>query len=211
MPGRGRLEQVREEARLLWEEPAHRVNWRGRLLAPWWRRRFHSFGDHAVLDWPSWLYGPHMISIGPRALILRGAWLSVEQGLWKQGEPALVIGEAAWIGAGVRISVSAGVVIEPHVVIAGSCSIMDSDHTHGPASAHAQGRRENVLFNPQRAAPIRIGRGTWLGDRVTVTRGADIGRHCTIGAHSVVRGAIPDYSVAVGVPARVVGSTREEG
>jgi acetyltransferase-like isoleucine patch superfamily enzyme len=87
------------------------------------------------------------------------------------------------------------------VLIAKDCSIVDSDHSHaGPA--------DNVLFNPVERSPIRIGRGTWLGDRVSVLRGADIGRHCTIGAGSVVRGRIPDYSVAVGAPARVVGSTR---
>ena len=41
-------------------------------------------------------------------------------------------------------------------------------------------------------------------------RGADIGRCCIIGANSVVRGEIPDYSIAVGAPARVVGSTRDQ-
>ena len=81
------------------------------------------------------------------------------------------------------------------------CTVTDSDHTHG-------GGHDSVLFNPVETAPVRIGRGTWLGDRVSVLRGADIGRHCTIGANSVVRGTIPDYSVAVGAPARVVGSTQ---
>jgi acetyltransferase-like isoleucine patch superfamily enzyme len=35
---------------------------------------------------------------------------------------------------------------------------------------------------------------------------ADVGRHCIIGAGSVVTQPIPDYAVAVGVPARVVRS-----
>jgi acetyltransferase-like isoleucine patch superfamily enzyme len=55
-------------------------------------------------------------------------------------------------------------------------------------------------------APIRIGRGTWIAERVAVLKGANIGRCCIIGAHSVVRGEIPDYSIAVGAPARVVGT-----
>jgi acetyltransferase-like isoleucine patch superfamily enzyme len=45
---------------------------------------------------------------------------------------------------------------------------------------------------------------------VAVLRGADIGRRCIIGANSVVRGHIPDNSIAVGAPARVVGSTEPE-
>jgi acetyltransferase-like isoleucine patch superfamily enzyme len=62
------------------------------------------------------------------------------------------------------------------------------------------------MHNPLATAPIRIGRGTWIAERVAVLRGADIGRCCIIGANSVVKGTIPDYSIAVGSPARVVGT-----
>jgi acetyltransferase-like isoleucine patch superfamily enzyme len=37
---------------------------------------------------------------------------------------------------------------------------------------------------------------------------ADIGRHCIVGAGAVVTKAIPDYAMAVGVPARVIGDRR---
>jgi acetyltransferase-like isoleucine patch superfamily enzyme len=39
---------------------------------------------------------------------------------------------------------------------------------------------------------------------VTILRGTIIGRGCVLGAHAVVKGDIPDYSIAVGSPARVV-------
>ena len=61
------------------------------------------------------------------------------------------------------------------------------------------------MHNPVETAPVRIGRGTWLAERVAVLRGANIGRCCIVGANSVVRGEIPDYSIAVGAPAKVVG------
>ena len=48
------------------------------------------------------------------------------------------------------------------------------------------------------------GRRRWIGTKVTVLRGARVGRGCVLGAHAVVRGDVPDYSVAVGAPARVV-------
>jgi acetyltransferase-like isoleucine patch superfamily enzyme len=38
--------------------------------------------------------------------------------------------------------------------------------------------------------------------------GADIGEHVVIGANSVVTGTIPDYTVAVGAPARVIKDMR---
>jgi acetyltransferase-like isoleucine patch superfamily enzyme len=61
------------------------------------------------------------------------------------------------------------------------------------------------MHNSLDTTPIRIGRGTWVAERVSVLRGADIGECCIIGANSVVRGQIPPYSIAVGSPARVVG------
>jgi acetyltransferase-like isoleucine patch superfamily enzyme len=53
-------------------------------------------------------------------------------------------------------------------------------------------------------SPVRIGPDCWLATKVTVLRGADIGRGAVIGANSVARGNIPEHSIAVGVPAVVV-------
>ncbi|MFZ8967362.1 MAG: acyltransferase, partial [Ilumatobacteraceae bacterium] len=49
-----------------------------------------------------------------------------------------------------------------------------------------------------------IGDGSWLGTGTVVLPGASIGRHVAVGANSVVTGSLPDYSVAVGAPARVI-------
>jgi acetyltransferase-like isoleucine patch superfamily enzyme len=203
------VSRMMAEARSLVSEPGRRVVLRGQLLAPYWRRRFHSFGDGAILDRPFWLYGAKKISIGDQALILKGSWLSAERATWDNPDPALVIGQGVTIRQGVTISASESIVIEDYVGIGGGSTILDGTHTHAPAAAHAtRGEHENVLHNPMETAPVRIGRGSWLGDRVTVLMGANIGAHCTIGSNSVVRGDVPDYGVAIGVPARVVGTTR---
>lgn len=49
---------------------------------------------------------------------------------------------------------------------------------------------------------ITIGADTWIGDRAVVL--ADVGRHCVIGAGSVVTEAVPDFAIAAGIPARVL-------
>jgi acetyltransferase-like isoleucine patch superfamily enzyme len=49
---------------------------------------------------------------------------------------------------------------------------------------------------------VTIGRDTWIGEGATVL--ADVGSHCVIGAGSLVTRPIPDYAIAVGVPAKVV-------
>ncbi|HFI1792856.1 TPA: DapH/DapD/GlmU-related protein, partial [Escherichia coli] len=49
-----------------------------------------------------------------------------------------------------------------------------------------------------------IGNDVWLGTGVTVLRGVRIGDGAIIGANAVVTKNIPDYCIAVGVPAKVI-------
>lgn len=63
-----------------------------------------------------------------------------------------------------------------------------------------QSRRDGIEY----AKPVSIGDDCWIGGNVTIMPGVTIGKGCTIGAGSVVTKDIPDFSVAVGSPARVV-------
>ena len=56
---------------------------------------------------------------------------------------------------------------------------------------------------------VEIGEGSWIGEGVCVI-GAKIGRHCVVGANAVVTKDIPDNTVAVGVPAKVIKKWDEE-
>ncbi len=176
----------------------HRAAFRARVMRPYWERRFHSFGDGAIVHRPGSIFGARQISIGEHALILAGTYLSVERPAWNRPAPVLSIGARVGIRPYCMISAAESIVIEDDVIIGAFTSLIDSDHTF------AEGR-PNVMHNSVASAPIRIGRGTWLAERVAVLRGAVIGRCCIVGANSVVRGELPDYSIAAGAPARVVG------
>lgn len=63
-----------------------------------------------------------------------------------------------------------------------------------------QSRRDGVEY----AAPVTIGDDCWIGGNVTIMPGVTIGKGCTIGAGSVVTKDIPEFSVAIGSPAKVV-------
>jgi acetyltransferase-like isoleucine patch superfamily enzyme len=188
--------------RELVRQPMKRVVLRSRVMAPYWRRRFHHFGEGAIIHKPAWVYGPQQMSIGAHSLVLHGTWLSVESQAWDKRAPTLSIGSRVGIRPYCMISASEGIEIEDDVIIAAYSSVIDSDHTFALG-------RPNVMHNPVVTDPIRIGRGTWIAERVAVLRGADIGRCCIIGANSVVKGSIPDYSIAVGSPARVVGEVTD--
>lgn len=69
-----------------------------------------------------------------------------------------------------------------------------------------QSRRDNIEY----AKPITIGDDCWLGTNVTVLPGVNIGRGCTIGSGSVVTKDVPEYSVCMGVPAKVTQTVAPE-
>jgi acetyltransferase-like isoleucine patch superfamily enzyme len=179
-----------------------RVVWRGKLAAPYRRRQFASFGADSILHRPDWISHPEKIEIGSSVLMFHGLWLAAEQPAWQRPGAAIRIGDHVGVRPYCTISAAASVTIEDGVVISAFTTIIDSDHTFADG-------RPNVMHNPLVSTPVRVGEGTWIGERVAVLRGSDIGRCCIIGANSVVRGTIPDYSIAVGAPARVVGSTKE--
>ena len=191
---------LREQVQLWREEPLKRVAAEARLMRPRRTRQFQSFGTKSIVHRPLWLYGTRHAAIGSWTIVMHGVWLSVERSAWDDPEPALVIGDRVALRPFVSISASASVVIEDRVSIGAGSGIYDSNHTL--TADHA-----SILDTPLTSEGVRIGEGSWLGDRVTVLSGAQIGVGCVIGAGSVVRGDIPDHSVAVGVPARVVSST----
>jgi acetyltransferase-like isoleucine patch superfamily enzyme len=175
-----------------------RVELEARLKRPWRTRRFHRFGTGSILHRPLWVYGPQQIDIGEHALILHGLWLSVETPAWGQAAPTIRIGDRVGIRPNCVISAATGIVLEDDVVLSSFSTVIDSDHTFRDG-------RPNIMHNPIDAAPVRVGRGTWIAERVAILKGAQIGECCIIGANSVVRGEIPPFSIAVGAPARVVG------
>ena len=59
-------------------------------------------------------------------------------------------------------------------------------------------------FEPMPGQAVDIGPGCWIGARVTILGGVKVGRGCVIGAGSLVRDSIPDFSIAAGVPAKVI-------
>ncbi len=82
-----------------------------------------------------------------------------------------------------------------NVFIAPQCGFYTAGH---PLDAAL--RREQKEF----ATPIIVGSDVWFGGGVRVLPGVKIGSNVVIGAGSVVSRDIPDNSVAVGNPARVI-------
>ena len=60
------------------------------------------------------------------------------------------------------------------------------------------------MDQPLECKPVTIDDGTWIGEKVCILPGVTIGKKFIIGAGAVVNKSIPDYSMAAGVPAKVI-------
>ncbi len=108
--------------------------------------------------------------------------------------PTASIGQKVYVGAFCCLG---DVTLEDDVLLASHVSI-----ANGPAQHGIERLDVPIREQPGSWPHITIGQDTWVGDRATVL--ADVGKHCVIGAGSVVVEPIPDYAIAVGVPAKVV-------
>jgi len=127
-----------------------------------------------------------------------GAWVHIgDDNRIRCHEGTLRIGDKSVLGRDNTINCYMDISIEPETLISDWVYICDFDHRSD--DIHTAIRRQGIV-----KAPVRIGRGSWIGVKASLLRGADIGEHSIVGAHAVVRGAVPPHSVVAGIPARVV-------
>lgn len=136
------------------------------------------------------------ISIGYKTIIHAKAWIEANP-LTGEDKAMIIIGNHCSIGHFNEIYSTKSIIIEDKVLTADRVYI--SDNLHGYNNPVVP-----VINQPiKQLNPVRIGEGSWLGVGVAVI-GANIGKHCVIGSNAVVTKDIPDYSVAVGIPAKVI-------
>jgi phosphonate metabolism protein (transferase hexapeptide repeat family) len=86
-----------------------------------------------------------------------------------------------------------------------------SHHMTYRARLFGFGEDDEDFFAWREANPVRLGHDVWIGHGVTVLPGVSIGNGAAIGAGAVVTKDVPAYTVAVGVPARVLRPRFAEG
>lgn len=156
-------------------------------------RKLGACGSDVFIDRDAqFLRYPKNVSIGANVVVKEGARICPAQ-------PDAVISIGNWTSIGYHTFIFATSTIEigNNCLIAPFCYLVDANH----------GIRRDALIRsqPMSAAPIRIGDDVWLGTGVSVLKGVQIRRGAVIAAGSVVSSDVPEYSIAAGNPATVVG------
>lgn len=144
---------------------------------------------------PLRIEGAKNIEIGHKVFIQEQAWLAASSLV--QNSPLLKIYDNVYIGDYAHIYATNKIIIENNVLIANHVYISDNTHSY-------EDIEQAIKSQPVKSiGSITIGQDSWIGEKVSVL-GATVGKHCVIGANSVVTKDIPDYSIAVGSPAKVI-------
>lgn len=162
----------------------------------YYKLKLRAFGIHSTINSPYRIEGANNIYIGDCVNIRYKAWLGA---IPRTGSKIckLIIRDGCSIGTFTHIYATNQILLDKDVLLANYVYISDNIHKYEdinrPIQSQGIYQKKNVF----------IGEGSWLGEHVCVI-GASIGKHCVIGANSVVTKDIPDYSVAVGSPARII-------
>ncbi len=157
---------------------------------------FAEFGRGTALETPVRLLGERRIAIGNDVFVGPGCWLqTMDEG---GEEVALWIGDGSNIAGNCVVSAVSHVRLGKKVLLARNVYI--SDHIHAYEDATTAVLDQGVA----RVQPVDIEDGVWLGQNVVVCPGVRIGRGAVVGANAVVLEDVPEFSRAVGAPARVV-------
>lgn len=154
------------------------------------RRLLKNADPASIIEYPLTVVRPEQVRIGRGARI---SWFTelrvLAAGTDEDAELKIIIGDDVYLGNHVCIIAAARVTIGKNTLVADRVRILATGAAGDEGSA---------------TGDIAIGEDCWIGENVTIRSGVTIGRHCVVGANAVLERDLPDYTVAVGAPARII-------
>ena len=129
----------------------------------------------------------HNIEIRPDVDLFAGAILKIGNGC----------------DIGTRNRIVGNIIVEDNVLMGPDNYICSHDHCYEDIFVPIIKQGVHAIYNNGHEE-LKIGEGSWVGTHCAIIGDVHIGKHCVIGANSVVTKDIPDYCVAVGTPAQII-------
>lgn len=178
---------------------------------------FRSCGRKVIFGRNHTLRNPGRISLGNRVVLSDSVILDAKG---SQGE-GILVRDGVFLGLGTVVTSTDGTVeLDEKCNIGALCRIgsygrarigkkaLLAAYCYVVGAGHETARTDIPILDQPNITKggAEVGDGCWLGARVTVMDGVKIGRDSIVGAHALVTKDLPDFSIALGIPARVAGS-----
>ncbi len=158
---------------------------------------FHKLGTNCMILKPLLITYPY-ITLGSNVFIRENARI---EGIVKynniQYAPEIIINDHVSIQQNLHITCANSIFIGANTAIGANVSITDIHHPY--TDIHIPIEKQDL-----EVSSVFIGEDCKIYNNAVILKGTKIGKHCTIGANSVVRGEFPEFSVIAGSPARVL-------
>ena len=175
-----------------------------KLSAFRYRFSLRKMGKRCQIRFGSRFLGGRYMTFGDGFVLSTGAVFAVyptyggvDNPVMKEEGRGIVIGNHVSANRNLTIYCADSVEIEDDVMMGSGILITDNDHGIDPT-------QKDFRCQPLITRPVKIGKGCWIGERASILSGVEIGEHSIVAAGAVVTKSIPPYSIAAGVPARVI-------
>jgi acetyltransferase-like isoleucine patch superfamily enzyme len=158
---------------------------------------FKEIGDKVSIIPPFRFHNLQYVKIGDDVIIHQFVFFNVVDGN-DCDQPKIDIRNHISIGMNSFISCAHKIILEDWVLIGRNVYISDHGHEYQDVTKPIKNQSLRKIIE------VVIGAETWIGNNAIILPGAIIGKHCVIGANSIVNSAIPDFSVAAGSPAKII-------
>lgn len=158
---------------------------------------FGAYGKDVYIESGVEINRPRFVHLGNHVRIKRNTSINLHPKDKKSKEGLLFIRDATIISEGCVISALNSIVIEENVIIGPRVMIIDNTRKAGDINYPIKDQELEIGY-------VYIGADSLIAYNACILPNVTIGKHCIIGALSVVNRDIPPYSIAVGAPAKVV-------
>lgn len=166
--------------------------------------KFYNIKDRknmVLCKYPFDIIGARNISIGVNSSFGKRCVLTAWENLDYRDDNKIRIGNNVVIGDDCHITAVNGITISDGCLLGKKITITDNSHGTINLEELTVPPVQRVDFSKGK---VFIGTNVWIGDKVSIMPNVIIGDGAIIGANAVVTSNIPSYSVAVGIPAKVI-------
>lgn len=177
------------------------------LRSGYYSRGFLSFGTNTIIGKSCYFAEKEYIQVGSNCSILNNCVITaISKWGGENFSPCITIHDNVNIGNNCHISAIDEISIGAGTCLGSRITIVDNSHGKSDGvQSHIQPYKRDLYSK----GPVIIKENVWIGDGAVILPNVSIGKGAIIGSNAVVTKNIPDFGIAVGRPASIIGYNKK--